>query len=705
MNPLYIFPPVIAFIFNMGLFFLALRKNWKSFLHRIFGLFLLNMALWALFILCYRLSPDIERAYIWQTVVSIVGYGTGIFFYHFTMALTNIRQPKWFLIVGYLSWIVFAVLGASGFLSNGVTIRFYGYAAISTPLLGLYIVSMYFFVLVGLYNLFRSFRTTTSNQERNQVAYVIAGVVFSLLGGISDLLPIMGLPLYPMGIIGNILFCLLAAISILRYHLLDVQFVVRKSLAYIMTSTIVAIPYILIILFFNYIFGIGNIPVWAHAALLLLLALLVPVLWQRAQHSVDRVFFRERYDFLHQLEVFSQETHDISDLNRLSNSMVKLIRQALQIASVQLLLLNENGDFVTVASIGDEGDELVLHGQSPLIKWFRSYNSILNKKQLDGMPSWQAMPMLEKNALENTGVEWIIPLQTIEDNTIGLFILGKKLSEQPYTDDDKRLIATVASRVSIELENARLYSAEMSTRLTLQRQNDQKTEFLHTIAHELKTPLTSLIAAIELMIDEPDITGAQKQRLINILKSSTSAMDRRVSELLVLSKMQTGDLELSIAPLDINIFLVDIASHLTILFDQKEQELSLEIDKAQSIVNADKDRLEQIIFNLITNAIKYSPLHSNIILRAKTEDGKVVIEVEDSAPLIDSEEIKKLFDPYYRGQDTDEKDHLIGLGLGLYLVKRLVELHNGQIWISSREGKGNIFAFSLQVADESAEDN
>ncbi|MFC2070586.1 ATP-binding protein, partial [Chloroflexota bacterium] len=506
----------------------------------------------------------------------------------------------------------------------------------------------------------------------------------------------------PISIWCNLIFAILCTVAILRYHLLDIQLFVRKGLAYLMTSTIVAIPYIGIILMFNYIFGAGRIPIWAHAILLLLLALLVPALWRRAQQSVDRTFYRERYDFLQQLETFSRETHAISDLKQLSNSMVDLIKQALQISSVYLVLLDESGDFTTVASMGEKNSMLSFNSQSPLIKWFQSNKGILDRKQLDSMPFWQDMPVIERNAIEDIEAEVIIPLKTTEEDIIGLFILGKKLSEQPYLEDDKRLIITVASQMAIELENARLYSAEMELRHELQRQNDQKTEFLHTIAHELKTPLTSLIAAIELMVDEPDIDGNQKQRLLNILRNSTGAMDRRVSELLVLAKMQTGELELNMSPLDINVFLTDIASHLSILFDQKEQRLSLEIDKAHSIVNADKDRLEQIVFNLITNAIKYSPAYTDIVLRAKKDSEKVIIQVQDSAPLIDSEELKRLFDPYYRGQDTDEKEHLPGLGLGLYLVKRLVELHNGEIWVSGLEEKGNVFSFSLQVVDDSA---
>jgi len=151
--------------------------------------------------------------------------------------------------------------------------------------------------------------------------------------------------------------------------------------------------------------------------------------------------------------------------------------------------------------------------------------------------------------------------------------------------------------------------------------------------------------------------------------------------------------------MDLNIFLDELTLQMPILFNQKNQKLILAIEKQLPQVEADRDRLEQIIFNLITNAIKYSPARSEIALRVKPTNGRVVFEVEDSAPIIATGEAERLFDPYYRGQDTVEQEHLPGLGLGLYLVKKLVELHDGEIWLKSLPGKGNVFAFSLKVAD------
>ena len=121
-------------------------------------------------------------------------------------------------------------------------------------------------------------------------------------------------------------------------------------------------------------------------------------------------------------------------------------------------------------------------------------------------------------------------------------------------------------------------------------------------------------------------------------------------------------------------------------------------------MKGDKDRLEQVLYNLLSNANKFSPTGSTVILRAGVVDGKVEVEVIDSAPAITEEEKTKIFSPYYRGDDAKER-MLPGIGLGLTICKKLVELHNGDMWVHSNAGgKGNIFAFSLptlpQVTDK-----
>jgi len=298
-------------------------------------------------------------------------------------------------------------------------------------------------------------------------------------------------------------------------------------------------------------------------------------------------------------------------------------------------------------------------------------------------------------ALQKTQAELIIPILTKENELVGLIILGRKLSQLEYSDEDERLITAVANRMATELENARLYDSEKNIRQQLEMQDIRKTEFLHSVAHELKTPLTAILSSSELLTGNLPIDPKLRKRLaINVQKSARS-MNRRVVELLDLARIQIGQLDIKLKPLEIAEVISEVTEQLDIIFASKEQTLTLEIPSSLPKVNADREKLEQVLFNLLSNANKFSPTGSNVTLTVRKVGSKVIIEVEDSALPINENEKNKIFDPYYRSEDSMKRERSPGLGLGLSVSKRILELHQGEIWVETKAGKGNVFAFSL----------
>ncbi|MFC1958160.1 ATP-binding protein, partial [Chloroflexota bacterium] len=271
---------------------------------------------------------------------------------------------------------------------------------------------------------------------------------------------------------------------------------------------------------------------------------------------------------------------------------------------------------------------------------------------------------------------------------------------QLFTGEDKRLLMTLCGQMAMALENARLYEIERKMRKELERQNEVKTEFLHSVAHELKTPLTAILSSSEILGEEKNLAVEHRKRLVNNIHHSALSMDRRVSELLELARIQTGNLVLKKELIDIKEFLSNVALQLQSIFQGKSQTLNLEIADSLPKINADRNRLEQIVSNLLSNANKFSPVSSSIILRAKGNNRQVIVEVEDSAPAISKEDKERIFEPYYRGEDSTKRERFPGLGLGLSIVKNLIELHQGKVWVESGAIKGNNFAFSLPALDQ-----
>ncbi len=230
----------------------------------------------------------------------------------------------------------------------------------------------------------------------------------------------------------------------------------------------------------------------------------------------------------------------------------------------------------------------------------------------------------------------------------------------------------------------------------LGKQSEEWLRFLDTLSHELKTPLTSIIAAAGLLAEELEETGDEShQKLIQNILHNSNLLETRLAELLEIVKTGGGGLLLKLEPLDIKSLLKGIGWQISPLIQSKGQHLSLDLPDSLPLVQGDGQRLEQVVLNLMTNSTKFTPEGGSITLRAKKRDTELVIEVQDNGIGISKDEQDRLFKPYSR-INTDRQHHP-GLGLGLALAKQVVELHGGKIWIESELGKGSIFAFSLPL--------
>ena len=250
---------------------------------------------------------------------------------------------------------------------------------------------------------------------------------------------------------------------------------------------------------------------------------------------------------------------------------------------------------------------------------------------------------------------------------------------------------TEREMAQVRLEEA--YEKERRLRQELQVEVQRRVEFTRALVHELKTPLTPIMSSSDLLVsglkEEPWLSVAQ-----NIQRGAIN-LNKRIGELLDLARGEIGMLRLNPKRVDFLKQLQHVGSEMSVVASSNGQLLKVELPETLSQPWADSDRLLQITQNLLVNATKFTPEGGTITLRAKEENGSIVVEVQDTGYGIPEEEQRRLFRPYHR--QTGDREHLSGLGLGLALCKNLVQLHGGRIWVRSQEGKGSTFSFSIPI--------
>ncbi|HET6477476.1 MAG TPA: CHASE4 domain-containing protein [Dehalococcoidales bacterium] len=252
----------------------------------------------------------------------------------------------------------------------------------------------------------------------------------------------------------------------------------------------------------------------------------------------------------------------------------------------------------------------------------------------------------------------------------------------------------IAERKKAEAKLQELYKAERKLREDLEAEINKRVEFTHALVHELKTPITPVLASSELMLEEIKGGGPLWELAQNINQGAYN-LNQRIDELLDLARGEVGMLRLNPESVDSGQLLRNIVDSVKPLARKNGHLLHAELPPSLPVIQADEDRLRQVVLNLLNNAFKFTPAGGSITVRARKKEAHLMVEIEDTGRGISQEEQKRLFEPYQ--QLEVERTRLSGLGLGLSLSKKLVELHGGQIWVQSEKGQGSTFGFSIPL--------
>jgi len=231
-----------------------------------------------------------------------------------------------------------------------------------------------------------------------------------------------------------------------------------------------------------------------------------------------------------------------------------------------------------------------------------------------------------------------------------------------------------------------------------------KTDFVSTVSHELRTPMTSIKGYADLMLlGAAGVMNDDQKRFLSIIKSNADRLSGLVNDLLDISRIEGGRVELDVKPLTLESVVDYVSNSLRGKIEEKELSLSIDLPPDLPTVLGDRDRVIQILMNLVGNAFQYTKPGGGIRVSALRVGGMVQVDVADTGIGISPEVQAKVFDRFYRADDPDVQE-FAGTGLGLAIVKNLVEMLRGKIWLESEMGKGTTFSFTLPTAEEEKPD-
>lgn len=306
------------------------------------------------------------------------------------------------------------------------------------------------------------------------------------------------------------------------------------------------------------------------------------------------------------------------------------------------------------------------------------YPIITNKILAEGMSDKKHLRALQNLHLHSA---IIVPI-TIHRRTIGMVQFIRSESKRSYTSSDLQVAQELTARAALAIENTRLYkNAQDAIKI--------RDEFISIASHELKTPLTSLKVYAGLLMKKFNKNDPETTNQLQKMDDQITNMTNLIRDLLDVSRIQLGKLTFNFEKMQLGDLVKNIITNYQPTITHK---ITLQGDITHSIT-ADKERIGQVVLNLLTNAVKYSPEANTVIVRLSQNENSVTVEVQDFGIGIDKKHAQRIFERFY--QVGSIKRANIGLGMGLYISKEIIERHGGTISVKSAKGKGSTFAVAL----------
>jgi len=668
---------------------------------RLYVLWTICIAVWSFFLMLSVLAKTQGAATVLCRLLHSGAALIPITFLRFVLELTHKFHQRRLVFKMFLAAAsaVMLITWTPGFLTAELKPTF-GFF-VTEPKTPRYFFHPTFFVLCVAYALFELWESSrkASGIQRKQLQYFFIGLLIGYGGGIGNYLinfDIKVFPVYPFGNYTILPAVAMVGLSIVRYKLMDFETLLKRSLVFAGLS---------VFILGTMTFATMAVQEWLSRflpterwMLTLGAAFLVVLLYDPLKtlliHITDRFLFQRRYDYKELLRKFTNEALAVLDLRKLVDMTVHTVAETMRLESCGLLLLSQpTNRYELTASVGiGEQHPLVLEEAHPLTQLLKETQAPLVRDSLN--ENQPGLEMIEE-ALEKLTAEVCLPL-VLHNELIGILTLGRKKSDEPYTQDDMEVLATLANTEAIAISNA-LLAAEAAQKEKLAVIGTLAAAVNHEVCgplHRMKVQATGFLMERAKGWLKPLSKEELEERMAGFMQYAVEEIDRIAAITTRLSNFAKPGAETNPEPVDVKEVVEEVNAILR--HDLELRGITIEELFLKGVPPAlvDRRQLHEILFNLLRNAGQAIERGGKVTVQVKPNGAnRVSIEVTDTGCGIPPEQLRHLFTPFF----TTKKEGQ-GTGLGLFIVKQLVERNGGMISVQSQPGEGTTFTVEFPAA-------
>lgn len=679
-----------------------------------------GLGLWGLGISFYLLASSQARAAFYSDIYYFAAMLMAVSLYLFSLSQSRRQLSPWHNLHWLMPplWLVGLIIEPN--LLVGFTFNDLSHVTISPVGYGIYsvLVSAYFFAAIAI--MAASVAHTVDHWRRRQLLLVSVSVALAGLVALAFNLFLPAVGIYQLVWVGpmySIVFAIGAAYAVERYKMFDLRATLAKTLAYLLALIFIVIVYSTALLLVGLRFFGGAGATRSQDLIYIALAILLAVTFQPLKNFFNRItsrlFFNLNYTPEQVIQQFGDAMLGSVELGGLAEATFSVLNRTLAPADLALVISDDATatHFIRVSAMSRQSlsRPVVRHmAQSLAAPRYR------RRLMVDSQELFESRDLALKNLLDDNSINLAVKLKT-QDRQIGYLLVGYRQNGAGYGSSDMYILRTIGDELALAVENGlqfkqinrfnqtlkeRVDSATNRLRQSnrqLRQLDEVKDEFISMASHQLRTPLTTVKGYLSMLMEgDAGKLTRQQQKLTEEAFNSSQRMVFLINDFLNVSRLQTGKFELEKRPTDLSEVLRQEIKQLQVMAKSRQMKLDCQTDKTLPLMELDEGKLRQVMMNFVDNAIYYSPAGSTIRISLRLVDHGIEFRVSDQGIGVPKSEQAGLFGKFYRASNA-RKQRPDGTGVGLYMAKKVIDEHGGDIIFSSQQGKGSTFGFRLPL--------